>query len=279
MMASPDVSPCPFCDQPVPGGTPTCPSCGKALSAPVLEPVATEVTPRPAGAPRGWAAAVVSLWKGRVLPWVLVAALLATVLVLAVSRGSLGSRLSSARVQLSSAHARISAESARNDSLTGEVTHWKSEAARWHRQSSYYQTQVHAIQGEIHQTLGDLSHPSFSLWNSCGAKGPHAGCPLDPGHEYIGGVPDTFTYRLKFHATVPVTVRIVSAENFVCLQTQNCAWHGLSFENRTKLDRLFHDAEGCAGYFAVFTAERAGTLYPDVWVTRHPALAPTGACA
>ena len=112
-----------------------------------------------------------------------------------------------------------------------------------------------------------------------GSKGPNAGCPLRPGHEYIGGVPDTFTYRLKFRATVPVTVRIVSAENFVCLETRRCAWHGLSFENRMKLDQFFHDAEGCAGYFAVFTSERAGTLYPDVWVTRHPALAPTGVCA
>jgi cell division protein FtsB len=276
-MASPDVSSCPSCDAPVPGGTSTCPSCGKALSTSVLEPVASaDLAPRPAGA---WSARAAAVARGRVLPWVLVAALFVAVLVLAISRGSLGSRLSSTRGQLSSAHAHISAQSARNDTLTAQVSHWETDAARWHRQSRYYQTQVHAIQGEIHQTLGDLSHPSFSLWNSCGAKGPKAGCRLDPGHEYIGGVPDTFTYRLKFRATVPVTVRIVSGEDFVCLQTDNCAWHGLSFEHRTKLDRLFHDAEGCAGYFAVFTSERGGTLYPDVWVTRHPALAPTGACA
>jgi cell division protein FtsB len=187
MMASPDVSSCPSCDAPVPGGTSTCPSCGKALSTSVLEPVASaDLAPRPAGA---WSARAAAVARGRVLPWVLVAALFVAVLVLAISRGSLGSRLSSTRGQLSSAHAHISAQSARNDTLTAQVSHWKTDAARWHRQSRYYQTQVHAIQGEIHQTLGDLSHPSFSGGTVAAPRGPRPGAGWIPATNTSEGFP------------------------------------------------------------------------------------------
>jgi hypothetical protein len=41
---------------------------------------------------------------------------------------------------------------------------------------------------------------------------------------------------------------------------------------------VFHDAEGCAGYLAVFFSDQSGTLYPDVSIDRHPAAHSTGAC-
>ena len=167
---------------------------------------------------------------------------------------------------------------------TTEVAHWKSESAQWQadaknwqESTDRYQTQLQAIQDKVTATVGNLNKPQFVLWNSCGS-GPSAGCPLRPGHEYVGGVPDTFTYYPSFHATVPVTLWIMTTDNFVCWETHQCAWHGWGWKNRTDVDGVFHSAEGCAGYLAVFYSNQTGTLYPSVSIERRPARHPTGAC-
>jgi hypothetical protein len=134
------------------------------------------------------------------------------------------------------------------------------------------------VQQRITRTVGSLDAPHFVLWNSCG-KGPGGGCPIAPGKDYVGGVPDTFTYFVGFRSTVPVTVWIMDSSNFVCFETHACAWRGWGWQDQTTLlIGAFHDAEGCAGYLAVWTSKESGTLYPDVSVTRHPATHPTGAC-
>jgi len=125
--------------------------------------------------------------------------------------------------------------------------------------------------------VGELDHPHFVLWNSCGSFAD--GCPLAPGKEYVGGVPDTFTYEVNFHATVPVTVRIMSTDEFVCWETKLCSAHWWGWEDRTSLmGGVFYDAEGCAGYLAVFSSDQYGTLFPDVRVTRNPASESSGVC-
>lgn len=160
-----------------------------------------------------------------------------------------------------------------------DVAHWKSESQEWQQSSQQYHAQLQDLQTKITASVGNLKNPRFVLWDSCTAAGPAAGCPLRPGYEYIVGVPDTFTYYVSFRSTVPVTVWIMSAPNFVCWETGNCAWHAWGWKNQTHLrNGVFHDAEGCAGYLAVFFSDQAGILYPDVSIVRHPAAQSTGVC-
>jgi hypothetical protein len=168
-----------------------------------------------------------------------------------------------------------------------EDNHWKpiyhqavTEEAHWKSSSQQFHLELQDLQGKVSAAVGNLDSPHFTLWNSCSAAGSSAGCPLTPGYEYVGGVPDTFTYSVSFASTVPVTVWIMSTSNFVCWETHYCAWRGVGWQDQTNLlDGVFHDAEGCAGYIAVFFSKQAGTLYPDVSITRNPAAQPTGTCA
>ena len=166
----------------------------------------------------------------------------------------------------------------RYDKTAHELSVAQKDATDFQRLAADGQLELDTLNQKVAATVGDLDHPNFVLWNSCSAAGPDAGCPLTPGYEYIAGVPDTFTYYVGFRSNVPVTVEILSASNFVCWETHYCAWHGVGWENQTSLNGVFHDAEGCAGYFAVFVSNRAGTLYPNVRVTRNPASHATGAC-
>lgn len=160
-----------------------------------------------------------------------------------------------------------------------EVAHSKSDSLKWQQSTERYHGQLQDLQTKITASVGDLTNPHFVLWNSCGAAGPAAGCPLTPGYEYVGGAPDTFTYYVSFRSTVPVTVRIMTTHDYVCWKTGYCAAHWVGWQDLTSLHNgVFHDAEGCAGYLAVFTSKQAGTLYPDVSITRNPAPEATGAC-
>lgn len=160
----------------------------------------------------------------------------------------------------------------------GAVEEWKSKATSRKAALDRLSGRMTRLQGQIAREIGDIDHPHFTLWNAC-EQDTKAGCALTPGHEYIAGVPDTFTYHVAFRSTVPVTVWIMSAPNFVCWETSNCAWHARGWEDRTRLTNgIFHEAEGCAGYIAVFFSDQAGILFPDVTITRNPADRVTGAC-
>lgn len=167
-----------------------------------------------------------------------------------------------------------------------ERNHWQplynrsvAEVAHWQQSSQQYRAQLQGLQMNITASVGDLTNPHFVLWNDCGS-GPAVGCSLTPGYEYVGGVPDTFTYYVGFRSTVPVTVKIMTAHDYACWETGYCAAQSVGWQDLTSLENgIFHDAEGCAGYVAVFTSKEAGILYPDVSITRNPAPQPTGACA
>jgi hypothetical protein len=166
----------------------------------------------------------------------------------------------------------------RYDRAITQVAHWKSESQQWQESSDQYQSQLQDLQKRIKESVGDLNNPHFVLWNSCGF-GPSGGCLLRPGYEYVGGVPDTFTYYVSFRSTVPVTVKIMSSSDFVCWESGNCPARWVQWKNLTHLEGgVFHDAEGCAGYFAIFSSQQAGILYPDVSIVRNPSSHPTGAC-
>jgi hypothetical protein len=165
-----------------------------------------------------------------------------------------------------------------------EDNHWKPLYNAQTQTLNATQASLSSTQGlldnlnqKIVATVGDLDHPSFVLWNTCGGDAA-AGCPLQPGYEYIGGIPDTFTYNVNFRATVPVTVKVMDTSNFVCWESRNCTAHWVEWANQTTLQAVFNGAEGCAGYLAVWSSTQAGTLYPDVRVTRNPSATITGAC-
>jgi hypothetical protein len=102
-----------------------------------------------------------------------------------------------------------------------EVAHWKSDSQVWHQSASKYRNRLDDLQKQVANSVGSLRDPHFGLWNSCSAASP--GCSLTPGYEYVGGVPDTFTYNVSFRSTVPVTVWIMTTSNFVCWETGACA--------------------------------------------------------
>ena len=154
---------------------------------------------------------------------------------------------------------------------------WKADSGKAHIHVDSLTNKLQALRDRVSTSVGNLDQPHFMLWNTCKST-IAAGCPLTPGQHYVGGVPDTFTYHVKFHATVPVTVRIMSSADYVCWQTGQCSAHWVSWDDKTKLNAVFHEAEGCADYLAVYVSDEPGTLYPEVSVTRNSAHHATGVC-
>jgi hypothetical protein len=150
------------------------------------------------------------------------------------------------------------------------------------RKYSQLQAEKAAVDAQLQATQTDLRHPTLSIWNVSEAiAGPSA---------YLsGGMPDAFTYHLKFTADAPVTVTYMTSGQFAsaiqcvtsgrgdthtCLSRSGHGWYDV-----TTLDVDIHESEGCADYLVVFTAARAATIHPNVSVTYNPAPSPTGACA
>jgi len=156
----------------------------------------------------------------------------------------------------------------------------QNEGYDFQMRAAAVQDELGKLQQQIGDKVGNLDHPTFVLWNSCGSGGPAAGCSLTPGHEYVGGVPDTFTYEINFRSTVPVTTRILPAYQYACRYTNACAWGsgGKYWAPTTDLHVVFHEGEGCAAYMAIFSTTQAGTFYPDIHITLNPASHPTGSC-
>jgi hypothetical protein len=134
---------------------------------------------------------------------------------------------------------------------------------------------------ELRAAKTELSHPTLGIWNVSEAiTGPDA---------YLsGGMPDTFTYHLKFTASAPVSVSYMTSRQFVaaiqCVQAGRGSSYtclsraGKGWPDVTTLDVDLHEAEGCADYLVIFTAARAATVHPDVSVTYNPAPMATAAC-
>ena len=146
------------------------------------------------------------------------------------------------------------------------------------------QTTLTASQAQVTALQNDLKHPTLGIWN--------VKQNLHGGTDYlVGGVPDTFTYHLKVTSTGPMSVSILSFQQFAaaidCVQvgrgnTNFCMHHSGTYgnwSNVTTVDFDFHDAEGCAGYMSVFTSAGPVVVSPDVSVTYNPAPKGTGVCA
>ena len=147
------------------------------------------------------------------------------------------------------------------------------------------QANLTATLGELATTKAELEHPKLVLWN-------YPESIKGPDWYLAGGIPDTFTYHLQATSTGPMSVSILTFEQWAkaieCFDlgvgsTVNyCMHHSgtvLSWLSVTSVNNDFHLAEGCADYVAVFTAATSVTVTPNVTVTYNPASSLTGACA
>lgn len=146
------------------------------------------------------------------------------------------------------------------------------------------QANLTATLAKLADTQAQLAHPHLGIWNvSQKISGPYS---------YLAGtIPDTFTYHLHVTSTGPMSVSILTLEQWAkaieCFDNGRGSVHYcmhnsgtvLSWLGVTKVDYDFHLAEGCADYMAVFTSASTVTVRPDVSVTYNPASSSTGACA
>jgi len=146
------------------------------------------------------------------------------------------------------------------------------------------QTNLTATLGELATVRAELEHPDLTIWN----------VPQDisgPDWYLAGGAPDTFTYHLYATSNGPMSISILTLEDFAaaiaCTRsgggvTNYCMHHsGAPFHtwfNVTSVSYDFHGAEGCADYVVVFTSAQHITVTPNISVTYNPAKAPTGSC-
>ena len=145
------------------------------------------------------------------------------------------------------------------------------------------QTNLTATLGELATTKAELAHPTLTIWTAPEAiKGSNS--------WLVGNIPDTFTYHLSVTSTGPMSVAILTIDDYVnansCMnqggQAYYCMNHSgsfIGFLNKTTINYDFHLAEGCADYLAVFTSSSNITVTPNVSVTYNPASSTTGACS
>ena len=164
-----------------------------------------------------------------------------------------------------------------NESLTGRTQILQD-------QLKTSQANLTATLGELAKTKAQLEHPQLLLWSS-----PQQ---IKDNSTYLaGGIPDTFTYHLQATSTGPMSVSILTLEDFAkalqCIDygtgvTNYCMHHTgtpvNSWLSVTSVNFDFHLAEGCADYLAVFTAASSVTVKPNVSVTYNPASSATGTC-
>jgi hypothetical protein len=140
-----------------------------------------------------------------------------------------------------------------------------------------------ATLGELATAKAQLEHPHLTIWNVA---------QTIKGSTYYlaGGIPDTFTYHLQATSTGPMSISILTLQDWSkaieCVDagrgaTNWCMHHSGGYKSWfdvTSISYDFHLAEGCADYMAVFTSAGTIKVTPNVSVTYNPAPAPTGAC-
>jgi hypothetical protein len=164
-----------------------------------------------------------------------------------------------------------------NESLTGRNQNLSD-------QLSTTQTTLTATVGELTATKAELAHPHLTIWNV-----PQT---IKGSSYYLaGGIPDTFIYHLDATSTGPMSISILTLQDWskanACVAngfgpTNYCMHHSGGYKswfNVTSISYDFTLAEGCADYLAVFTSASTIKVTPNVSVTYSPASAPTGSCA
>ena len=229
------------------------------------EPYSPPPATRSSSRPSAW----VPLFQSRERRWWTIA-LAATLLVTAFGIGVL-------YIDDSNNQASIRSMTTQNESLTGRNQILQDQLNKT-------QANLTASLGELATTKAALEHPHLTIWNvQQQLKGPT--------WYLAGGIPDTFTYHLKATSTGPMSVSVLTLEQWAkaiqCVDngggsTHWCMHHSgtaMSWLSVTSVNYDFHLGEGCADYVSVFTSASAITVTPNVSVTYNPATSATGACA
>jgi hypothetical protein len=246
------------------GGAIMTPSGMEDLTTP-SEPYSPPPASRSVSLPSAWR----SLFESRERRWWTIA-LTATLLITAFGIGVL-------YVDDSNNQAAVRSLTTQNESLTGRNLILQD-------QLKATQANLTASLGELATTKAALEHPHVTIWNvPQQLKGPT--------YYLAGGVPDTFTYHLHATSTGPMSVSIITLQQWAaaiqcidngvgvtnwCMHHNGAVWSNLGV---TSVSYDFHLAEGCADYVAVFTAGSSITVTPNVSVTYNPAISATGDCA
>src|SRR5258708_31059086 len=112
------------------------------------------------------------------------------------------------------------------------------------------QTNLSATLGELATVRAELEHPHLTIWNVAQEiKGPD--------YYLAGGAPDTFTYHLQATSTGPMSISILTLQDFAAALncppngrgvTNYCMHHTvppyITWENGTSAGYDFHEAEG-----------------------------------
>lgn len=168
-------------------------------------------------------------------------------------------------------------------SLTSQNEQLNGRAQLLQNELAATQANLTATLSQLEQTKAQLAHPQLGIWNvPQKISGPNS---------YLAGtIPDTFTYHLEATSSGPMSVSILTLEQWAkaneCFDngrgSVNYCMHNsgtvFSWLGVTKVDYDFHLAEGCADYVAVFTSTGTVTVHPNVAVTYNPASSSTGAC-
>jgi cell division protein FtsB len=265
---------CPYCGSQIPWGAQFCTNCGRTVqqTQPMAYPLPIET---PQSSHRGW----FQNEKNRTRALLLLVVILSGGLFLSyIQNTSLQSRLAILQDEANGYYSRLQTSQSQNSQLQSQNAQMQSQIAQLQSQNTYLANQVQSL--NLQNT-----HPTLSVWNSCG--GP---CTVTPTGPRAGGVPDTFTYDSSYTADSPVGMYFLTLSQYA--QFATCASTGSAenqltcvsgtysyFSPTTSLNGVFHLAEGCASYVAVYYSDSSTVMYPNVSVTYNPASSSTGACA
>lgn len=123
---------------------------------------------------------------------------------------------------------------------------------------------------QIQTVTETAKHPTLAMFSLPFTMPPHWVTDL--------GLPDTFTVHLRFTASAPVRVRIVSFTQYWEGRNGKTVVPAVAYPATTSLDVDFHETEGCAGYILLWESDGETVVTPNITITYAPADRLTGAC-
>lgn len=277
---------CEYCGSQLFDGAPFCGNCGRPIR--LIQPQPMSYPPRiPASAPttqrsiRRW----LQSDKNRANALLLLVVILSGALFLTYLQNTdLQSRLAALQVKADAYYSQLQTSQTQAAGYYSQLQTSQTNNALLLSQVNSLQSQNAYLTSQVSSLSLQAAHPTVTMWNSCG--GP---CTMDSTSWRAGGVPDTFTYYASYAADYPVGMYFLTLSQYV--QFANCPSTGYAaslincvtgtysyYSPTTSLSGVFHLAEGCASYVAIYYSNYSGTMYPDVSVTYNPASTSTGAC-